>query len=98
VPFQFEAMMQSTIVQASFSIFWSLLALCTMVIATRRRLRPLWLSGAGLMALVVVKLFFVDLSNIGGIERIVSFMGVGVLMLVIGYVSPVPPAGIQEGK
>ena len=98
VPFQFDEMMHSMIVQASFSIFWSLLALCTMLIATRRRLRPLWLTGAGLMALVVVKLFFVDLSNVGGIERIVSFMGVGVLMLIIGYVSPVPPAGAPEGR
>jgi uncharacterized membrane protein len=98
VPFQFDAMMRSMLVQASFSIFWSLLALCTMLIATRRRMRSLWLTGAGLMALVVVKLFFVDLSNVGGIERIVSFMGVGVLMLVIGYVSPVPPASAQEGK
>jgi len=33
----------------------------------------------------------VDLSNIGGVERIVSFIGVGLLMLLIGYVSPVPP-------
>jgi uncharacterized membrane protein len=98
VPFQFDEMMRSMIVQASFSIFWSLLALCTMLIATRRQMRPLWLTGAGLMALVVVKLFFVDLSNVGGIERIVSFMGVGVLMLVIGYISPVPPASAQEGK
>ena len=98
VPFQFDEMIHSMIVQASFAIFWSLLALCTMLIATRRRLRPLWLTGAGLMALVVAKLFFVDLSNVGGIERIVSFMGVGVLMLIIGYVSPVPPAGAQEGK
>ena len=50
------------------------------------------------MALVVVKLFFIDLSNIGGIERIVSFIGVGLLMLVIGYVSPVPPVAVEEGK
>jgi len=40
---------------------------------------------------VVVKLFLVDLSNVGGVERIVSFIGVGLLMLLIGYVSPVPP-------
>jgi uncharacterized membrane protein len=25
------------------------------------------------------------------VERIVSFIGVGLLMLVIGYLSPVPP-------
>jgi uncharacterized membrane protein len=31
------------------------------------------------------------LSHLSGIERIVSFIGVGVLMLVIGYFSPVPP-------
>jgi uncharacterized membrane protein len=37
-------------------------------------------------------LFLVDLSHIGTIERIVSFVGVGLLMLVIGYFSPLPPA------
>jgi len=46
--------------------------------------------------MVVVKLFFVDLSNVGGIERIVSFIGVGVLMLIIGYISPVPPSIAEE--
>jgi uncharacterized membrane protein len=98
VPFNLDAMMRSMIVQASLSIFWSALALCVMLTATRLRMRPLWLTGAGLMAVVVIKLFFVDLSNVGGIERIVSFIGVGVLMLVIGYVSPVPPAASGEAK
>ena len=98
VPFGFEPMMRSMLVQASLSIFWSLLALCLMVSATRLRLRLLWLTGAALMGVVVVKLFFVDLSNVGGIERIVSFIGVGLLMLLIGYLSPVPPATTQEGK
>ena len=98
VPFGFEPMMRSMLVQASFSIFWSILALCAMLSATRLRLRPLWLTGAGLMGVVVVKLFFVDLSNVGGIERIVSFIGVGLLMLVIGYVSPVPPSTTQEAR
>ncbi|MGZ9219886.1 MAG: DUF2339 domain-containing protein, partial [Candidatus Binatia bacterium] len=83
VPFNLDAMTRSMLVQASLSIFWSLLALCTMVTATKIRLRPLWLAGAGLMAIVVAKLFFVDLSNVGGIERIVSFIGVGLLMLVV---------------
>jgi uncharacterized membrane protein len=34
----------------------------------------------------------VDLSRTGSIERIVSFGGVGLLMLVVGYWSPLPPA------
>ncbi len=98
VPFKIDAMLHSMLVQAAFSIFWSVLALCAMFSATRLRLRPLWLTGAGLMVVVVVKLFFIDLSNVGGIERIVSFIGVGVLMLVIGYVSPVPPSTAEEAK
>jgi uncharacterized membrane protein len=69
-----------------------------MVTATRTRLRPLWLTGAALMAAVVAKLFFIDLSNVGGIERIISFIGVGLLMLVVGYFSPVPPAKPEVGK
>jgi uncharacterized membrane protein len=62
-----------------------------MMVATRRHLRALWVAGAGLMAVVVAKLFLVDLSGVGTVERIVSFIGVGLLMLLIGYLSPVPP-------
>ncbi|MCX7893698.1 MAG: DUF2339 domain-containing protein [Burkholderiales bacterium] len=91
VPFALDAMLRSMLVQAAFSIFWTVLALGAMVTATRSGLRPLWLAGAGLMAVVVAKLFLFDLANIGGVERIVSFIAVGLLMLVIGYFSPVPP-------
>ena len=34
-----------------------------------------------------------DLSGTGTVTRIVSFIGVGVLMLVIGYVAPLPADG-----
>ena len=90
-------MLRSTLVQTSFSVFWSLLALGAMVFSNRRRIRPLWVCGAALLAVVVVKLFIVDLSKISGIERIVSFLGVGVLLLVIGYFAPVPPPR-KEGE
>jgi uncharacterized membrane protein len=66
-----------------------------MVYGNRRALHLLWLVGAGLLGAVVVKLFMVDLSGQGTIERIVSFVGVGALILVIGYLAPVPPA--QDG-
>ena len=96
IPYDLQAMLHSMLVQAALSIFWTVLALCAMVVATRLRIRPLWIVGASLMAVVVAKLFLVDLSNIGGVERIVSFIGVGVLMLLIGYMSPVPPRTSQE--
>jgi uncharacterized membrane protein len=91
VPFSLQSMLHSTLVQTSLSIYWAVLALLTMLVATRRSIRILWITGAVLMAVVLVKLFLVDLSSVGTIERIVSFIGVGVLMLVLGYFSPLPP-------
>lgn len=93
VPFHFNAMMSSTLVQASLSLFWGLLALGAMFLATQRGLRALWFVGAALLAVVIVKLALVDLSNTGTVERIVSFIGVGLFCVVIGYFAPVPPTG-----
>ena len=52
----------------------------------------LWTLGAVLLAVVVVKLFAIDLAALRGLTRVVAFMGVGLLLLVIGYVAPLPPA------
>jgi uncharacterized membrane protein len=91
VPFRLESMMRSMLVQAAFSLFWSLLALAAMVTATRRGTRPLWMVGAVLLAVVVGKLFLIDLANTGTVERVISFISVGVMVIVIGYFAPVPP-------
>jgi len=92
VPFGLEPLMASTLVQTSLSIFWAILALVTMMVATHRRYRLVWIVGAALLAVVIAKLFLIDLSRTGSVERIVSFVGVGLLMLVVGYFSPLPPA------
>jgi uncharacterized membrane protein len=72
-------------------MFWTVLALAVMVVATRRASRALWFTGAALLGVIVVKLFLFDLSRVTGVERIVSFIGIGVLLLLIGYLSPLPP-------
>jgi uncharacterized membrane protein len=92
VPFNLEAMMASTLVQTCLSLFWTVLALTAMLIAARKRERVVWLVGAALLVVVIAKLFLIDLSRIGSVERIISFVGVGLLMLVVGYFSPLPPA------
>jgi len=97
IPYELAPMMRSMLVQASLSIFWTVLALTLMVYATRSARRGVWLMGASLMAAVVVKLFVAELRDANGVERIVSFIVVGLLMLAIGYFAPVPPRGAQEG-
>ena len=88
----------SEVVQTGLSILWTLTACSAMWAATRRHQRLLWMAGAGLLSAVVLKLFFVDLSKVGTLARIVSFLGVGGLMLVIGYVAPMPPAAPQDRR
>ena len=91
IPMRLEALLASNVVETSLSILWSVLALVTMLAASQRRHRVGWIAGAGLIGAVILKLFFVDLSSVGSIERIISFLGVGALMLIVGYFSPLPP-------
>ncbi|MNF99453.1 hypothetical protein D3C84_823490 [compost metagenome] len=91
VPFQLDALLESMLVQAGLSIVWTLIALSLMIGGHLRHRREVWLIGAALIGVVVAKLFFVELSNRGGLARIVSFIGVGVLLLVVGYFAPLPP-------
>jgi uncharacterized membrane protein len=90
VSFNMHSMMHSVLVQASISIFWSVLAMGLMRMATQKQIRTLWMAGGVLMAAVVLKLFTIDISGIGSLERIISFIGVAVLMLIIGYIAPLP--------
>jgi uncharacterized membrane protein len=92
VRLELEALMASTLLQTSISLFWTVLALVTMLMATRKHNRVVWLVGAVLLGVVIAKLFLIDLSRSGSVERIVSFVGVGLLMLVVGFFSPLPPA------
>ena len=97
-PLDLEGIFRSITVQAALSIFWGLLAFASMTLAARRSQRALWLAGAGLMAVLLLKLFLVDTAGRGTLARIVSFLIVGALLLVTGYLSPLPPhkpAGTQ---
>jgi uncharacterized membrane protein len=90
VPFNSHSMMHSVLVQASISIFWSVLAMALMRYAAQKQNRTIWMVGGALMAAVVLKLFTIDISGSGSLERIVSFIGVALLMLIIGYIAPLP--------
>ena len=95
VPFHLDALLDSMLVQAGLSIVWTLIALGLMIGGHLRDRREVWLVGAVLIGVVVAKLFLVELSNRGGLERIVSFIGVGGLLLVVGYFAPLPPKRIE---
>lgn len=96
LPFALAPLLQSQTVQAGLAILWALTGLSGMARGSRRGRRALWLAGAGLMGLAVLKLFLVDLAGSGTLARIVSFLSVGVLLLTVGYIAPLPPRGERE--
>ena len=93
VPYRIDAWMHSLAVQTGITLLWTVTALVLMWLSAKRALRAPWMVGAVLLAAVVFKLLLIDLSGSGTVTRIVSFIGVGVLMLVIGYVAPLPGKG-----
>ena len=96
VPYRVDAWIDSLAVQTGITLLWTVTALVAMWLAARRSARTAWMGGAMLLAAVVVKLLLVDLSGSGSVTRIVSFIGVGVLMLVIGYVAPLPSREVRH--
>ena len=96
ITWRLDIMLQSFGLQASLSVVWAVTAIILMVYGNRRKLRPFWITGAALMAIVVVKLFLIELANSGGIARIASFIIVGVLLLLVGWFAPVPPKGDEK--
>lgn len=98
VPYHVDGWLESRGVQTGLALLWSTLALVLMLLGTRRHQRMPWLAGAVLLGGVVLKLMLFDLQGSGTVLRIVSFIGVGVLMLVIGYVAPLPGSSSHDEK
>ena len=91
VAWNMASLWDSRLIQTSFALFWMLSALVVMIHATRRASRQEWLSGAALLGVVMVKLMLVDSAGGGGLSRAVAFIGVAILVLIVGYFSPLPP-------
>ncbi len=90
VAWNLNALYVSTLTQAALSIAWAMCGVLAMVLGNRRGTRIVWIAGVALLGVVVLKLFFVELANQGSLFRIVSFIGVGTLLLLVGYFAPVP--------
>ncbi len=98
IPFDIERMLGDTRVQSAISILWTLIGMGAMLLASRRALRTLWIAAAALVGVVLVKMLFVDLGASGTVERIVSFLVVGGLLVATGYFSPIPRRADPVGE
>ena len=85
------AMLDSQTAQAALTITWTVMGVIAWVGGSRRGLRGLWLAGAVVLGVVLVKLLLVDRSYLSNVAGIVSFLGFGLLSVLVGYLAPAPP-------
>ncbi|NNJ72795.1 MAG: DUF2339 domain-containing protein [Enterobacterales bacterium] len=70
----------------TYSVFW-LFASIAMILAGSYKLgRRYYNVGLAMLALVVVKAFIFDMSQLDGIYRILAFMGLGLSLLGMAYI------------
>jgi uncharacterized membrane protein len=68
-----------------YSVGWLLYGVLIMVLAVWRQLAPLRHAAAGIILLVVLKVFLVDASGLTGLYRVASFLGLGLTLMALGY-------------
>ena len=86
----------NNIVQMTASLLWMLSAVILIAIGHRYSLRKIWFCGQLIQLIVIIKLIFVDIREIDGLLRAFAFIGVALLMLLIGYLAPLPPKQNNE--
>ncbi|MBD8527719.1 DUF2339 domain-containing protein [Pseudomarimonas arenosa] len=87
-----QALWRSMLAQTSLTVVWSLCGVAAWVWGSRSGSRRVWQAGAVLMALVLLKLGLIDRQHMSNIAGIVSFLAVGGLLTLVGYLAPSPPA------
>jgi uncharacterized membrane protein len=91
-----EALWHSALAQAALSIVWTIAGIVAMVLGKQRGSRAVWLGGAVLMGLVILKLLLIDRAHLHDLAAIVGVLVVGVLFVAVGYFAPAPPRTTGE--
>lgn len=71
--------------QLTLSVLWALYASLLIGVGILRRLRGARVLGILLLGATILKVFFVDLSSLQTLYRIISFIVLGLLLLAVSY-------------
>ena len=69
----------------SYSICWLLISTLLVFIGQRIVAHQVTKVGFGILAMVVLKAFLIDMSNLEGLYRAVSFIGLGLCLVGVGW-------------
>jgi uncharacterized membrane protein len=68
----------------TYSVVWLVIGVGLLVLGSRLDAKSLRLASAGLVLIAVLKVFLVDMANLEGILRALSFIGLGAVLIGIG--------------
>lgn len=68
----------------TYSVVWLLLGVLLLVVGSKFDSKSIRLASAGLVLIAVVKVFLIDMANLEGILRALSFIGLGAVLIGIG--------------
>lgn len=89
------ALFDSALTQGALSVLWALAGVVAWVRGSRSGNWYVWLGGAALMGLVLIKLVLVDRAYLGNLAGIGAVLTVGLLLVIVGYLAPSPPRRIE---
>nr|WP_298095640.1 DUF2339 domain-containing protein [uncultured Shinella sp.] len=68
----------------TYSVVWLLLGVLLLAVGSKFDSKSIRLASAGLVLIAVVKVFLIDMANLEGILRALSFIGLGAVLIGIG--------------
>jgi uncharacterized membrane protein len=71
--------------ELSLSILWAVYAVGLVFAGIRRRYRPIRYLAILLFGFTILKVFFVDIARLDRVSKMLSVMGLGVLLLIASY-------------
>ena len=69
----------------TYSLVWMIYAVGLLFLGLKRANEQIRLAGFAVLSIVVLKVFLSDMSNLEGLARAMSFMGLGAALIGTGY-------------
>ncbi|WP_428229628.1 DUF2339 domain-containing protein [Flavobacterium sp.] len=77
---------ETKIIKTGFPVLWGILAFVFLIIGIKKQYKSLRVIALSLLGLTILKLFLYDISNISETGKIISFILLGILILIISFV------------
>lgn len=77
---------RTKIIKTDFPVLWGILAFGFLIIGIKKQVKTIRIIALSLLGLTILKLFLYDISNISETGKIMSFILLGILILIISFV------------